>query len=222
MRYYIAGLQRSGTNYLSSLMTENFDQVSHYPAGYNIPSWKHHVEPHPELEQYLKEKEKPPKIWFFIYKNPYMWIESLCERNKVDYIQTQDMFGKANEEEHKYGKNEISIVQLSKTWNHWVKSWLIDTPSFIKNKFIINYEDLLNDAYRENLLQQVQNIGKLTRKDLNKWINISFGEVRQSPRFSLGWMTYYQEKKHKLPSNILDIINQHIEQRCFDVTGIPR
>ena len=217
MKFYISGLQRSGTNYLSSLLTENFFELSHCNAGRTSAVWKHHVEPANGLQKEVEERK--PTAWFMIYKNPYTWVESICERNRVDYTNTQDKFGKSDQGGFLYGKNNINVEHLAKTWNHWVKMWLLETPPYVQNMHAVKYESLLDESYRNQFLDNVCSGHQWKRKHNNYWQNIGYGKVTQSPRFDQDKIQYYKNVEHNLPQKVVNIINQHIEQKCFEVTG---
>ena len=217
VKFYISGLQRSGTNYLSSLLIENFFEFSHCNGGFTSPGWKHHIEPVDGLQAHVDSHK--PAAWFMIYKNPYTWVESLCHRNRVDYKNTQKMFGAADGNGFIYGSNSLNVEHLAKTWNHWTKKWLLETPPCVENMYAVKYESLLDEHDRNHLLDKVCNDLELKRKHNNYWQNIEFGKVTQSPRFDEEKIKYYKNVEHNLPQKVVNIINQHIEQKCFDVTG---
>ena len=82
--FLIFGLQRSGTNLLSDMLTRSFSSLENNFYQINERRfdsvWKHSI--------YV------PTIYidcplFVIFKNPYKWVESICLRNHADILYRQ-------------------------------------------------------------------------------------------------------------------------------------
>lgn len=147
--YYIFGLQRTGTNYIEILLHRNFVTRKLNPGS---RAWKHSIN-HPDGYQ----KNQPTVI---IYKNPYTWIESLCLRNTVDWLKRQRDYP-ADEKPSGallFGPKNLNVVNLAKTYAHWVDSWALNEDIIERrNTIIVMYEDLLDDKKRDLILTNVMN-----------------------------------------------------------------
>lgn len=165
----IFGLQRSGTNYLTKLLEENFyvEVVNkRYEEGIN---WKHS----------LVVPDSPyPKI--LIRKGVMNWIDSIANRNKVDYVETQRMFpSDLYEEEFMYGKNQLNIKQLTSTWVYWLnnlsKGTEIEYEKFISSPriYLILIAEVFNLEKRNKELKTdlvISQSEKFTEEDKTKYV----------------------------------------------------
>lgn len=180
MNYYIFGLQRSGTNYVEQLIRANY-KGNRLNNGSN--HWKHHIEIPAGLRQ------DAPII--MLYKNPYLWVESLCFRNSVDWVTTQLKYppntGPAH---HLVGKNKLNIVSLAKTYKDWHNTWSAQQHI----GYLMKYEDLLNEKGR---IRHFSNLEKkyTLRRIRNEFVDIPKGQVGQSRDYNDKRHSYYQSQK---------------------------
>lgn len=180
MNYYIFALQRSGTNYIEQLMRANYRVNKKNDGG---KAWKHHVTI-PETLTY----DIPTII---MYKNPYLWVESLCFRNSVDWVKTQTKYpATTGLAEFLVGKNKLNIESLAKTYKEWHRNWNTSNPI----GYVMKYEDVLQ---LETRLKHFENIEKrygLVRKG-QQLLDIPKGQVGQSRDYNENRHVYYQSQK---------------------------
>lgn len=180
-RFHVFGLQRSGTNYLETLIGQNF--VCHGKNG----GWKHAINPHP-LRKY-----DPEAPLFIIRKNPYKWIESIAIRNRVDYVKRQTKYP-ANDFSNlpkifSVGNKHLNPVNMALTWRDWYINWHEKAHPLIKsNSVTVRYEDLLKEKSRIAFLQTLQSRFHydIRTKD---WVNPH--KVSMSRDFSEEMVKYY-------------------------------
>lgn len=155
-QFYVYGLQRSGTNFIEQGIETTYPKLGRSGAATKFhpnPLWKHSIEPAVDLP-----KDKPIIIAF---KSIYNWIDSIVNRQVMDYLKTQTHYPiLPNDYTLKsYSKSvrkpqlfEFSIDQLCKTYTHFYQSWLpiISTHQAV----LIQYEDLLTSK-RQDILQQI-------------------------------------------------------------------
>lgn len=196
MDYFIFGLQRSGTNYLEQLINQNFKGRRSNKVN---RSWKHSID---MPKQY--DLSKPTLI---IHKNPYMWIESICLRNTVDWLKTQKTYpAQEGSNELKLGPNQINVENLAKTYKHFHNTWVWNNKT-CKLYQVIKYEDLLVDQKRVQILSQIEKELLPIRKS-NQWVNPQRGKVSQSRDYNETREKYYLSMQPKELNRIqLDAIN---------------
>jgi len=128
MRYYIFGLQRTGTNFLEALIKQNFVDSARITG-----TWKHSLGPvdHARLCSPV----------YVLYKNPFTWVESLCFRNSVDWVKTQKKYpARLHETGMMCGKNGFNVRSLALTYRDFYSYWLDNGYHEVR------YEDLLGDG----------------------------------------------------------------------------
>lgn len=213
----IIGLQRSGTNYLEALVNLNFKDVFWCQYG-TLGTSKHKI----EFDSAFKEALNPNAKLLIVYKNPYTWIESISNRNAVDYAQMQQKHGiarKATKENHTFGRNNMDLIQLSKTWNEWAQNWLVNTPlPAIKFK----YEDLLIENSRNNILNL---IGQYLEQENIPYLNPELGKIIYSSRMNEQMISYYLNMKPMSPDftqKHLDLVNQYISDTSLNAAQYSR
>lgn len=192
-RYQLFGLQRSGTNYLQQLLEQNF-RVQGLNTHKDV--WKHNVT--------IPQKYNASYPSILIVKHPYTWVESLCERNPVDWLKRQKKFpASLDEKGMTFGKNRFNVRQLAKTYAYFFSTW------FSEVDFIIRYEDLLFKDRREKILSQLQEKYNWKRKE-SYWVNP--GRIYQSGDYNMGREKYYKAMK---PMNLnefqIKAINDELE-----------
>lgn len=178
--YFLFGLQRSGTNYFNQLMRDNFKSQHINVVPSTNPIWKHSIyNPHEFIGN-------TPTV--VIYKNPYMWIETLCFRKKMDWNETQTGFNaEKGPKDHLTGSgiNVMNVETLSKAYLAWYKSWV---EPFNAHIFVLKYEDLLEKSSLKNTMNLISN--KFTFQKIKTHIqDVKKGSVFLSED--------YNEKRHK-------------------------
>jgi hypothetical protein len=164
----IIGIQRSGTNYLSTILENNYDIVSidtgqnREPGSKRDYFWKHSYNP----DQYIKNTDNSPNIvqeglkslindkvpTILISKNPYFWLESI-KRNPGDIGKEGISFVDWNQIQPKQHKSQVilgpygqfDLENVCQMWTDFHRYW-------INNKFdnlkFVKYEDLLINPKR--------------------------------------------------------------------------
>lgn len=137
----IHGLLRSGTNYLSKLISSNFKAIvlKHSELG-----WKHGPCQYEKFSNFI-----------FISKNPYSWLLSFKYWEEIHLRSEPGKLKKfieapiSHTELREVWKAENPIIAWNKCMNSWLKT------SKKNNTLFIRYEDLLMDY--GDLLGKVQN-----------------------------------------------------------------
>lgn len=155
--FRVYGLQRSGTNFIEQAVERAYPDFGHSQAtvGWPDPAWKHSIEPPAHLPT-----DQPIII---VYKSIYNWIDSILNRQVMDYLKTQKHYpvldtdyivksaSKANRKAEIFS---FSIDQLCKTWVHFHQHYL---PLLRTHQAVlIQYEDLLTSK-RDSIVQQLSN-----------------------------------------------------------------
>lgn len=175
-KYYMFGLQRSGTNFLEDLVKNNFNGKK---LNDQRKSWKHSIDVPP-----LYDENTPTLI---IHKNPYTWIESISLRNNVDWIKTQKKYPADQKTDSCFmigEKQSMNVINLALTYRHFHETWLD------RNHYEMKYEDLLVDKPRENILDQIREKYALQRAHKN-WLIPKRGSVSQSRDYNANREEYY-------------------------------
>lgn len=211
--FYIYGMQRSGTNYLEQLLKSNFPDCKMINPGKIV--WKHAID--------------APTQWnnnqytFIIHKNPYTWVESMCFRNRMDWIETQKTY--PADELHLVDMLNVegaNIINLAKTWKHFHNTWLFSEKTKGPKRLVIRYEDLLNDNSRSAILSTIAHMTEwsCTKPAGGDWHNIEAGKAPQSPDFDKKRLAYYQKQyPEKLNEFQINAITQEIEPHMIQQIG---
>lgn len=181
--YFIFGLQRSGTNFLQTLITLNFGKSA---SNRQADSWKHSID---DPKAYVK---KMPTI--VIHKNPYTWVESISMRNNVDWIKTQNTYpaSEKTSKEFTMGPMKMNLTNLIKTYKHFHNNWLNRTD--IPNYMVVKYEDLLVEEKRNEILQKISDTFGWEKRQ-NSWVVPERGSVSQSKDYNETREEYYLDGK---------------------------
>jgi hypothetical protein len=149
----IAGLQRSGTNYLEWLIRLNSSDNVKVLSGIFLPHaldktnanrgfWKHSIEvPSNGIDRYIDQV-------LMIYKTPINWIESIAFRDGMDFDVTQKKFDvyHRSEDARYIGPQNFNLLSLIQTYNYHYENWIL-TPNLFSEKIIsVIYEELLNET----------------------------------------------------------------------------
>lgn len=213
-RYFIFGLQRSGTNYLHNILKVNFSAASCYRES---GIFKHSLyyppyQPNPDKPKPLSRND----ITFLIYKNPYLWVESIAFRDAIDYVETQTIFPATDipeDTDYQIGELKLNVINLAKTWKTFHRTWFLEENT----TYAVKYEDLLSVQGRESLLQMLLDNHKWI-KLLENWGTPNRQIIRWSENFNDDSLEYYLEGTPKYLTKkqidkITEIINPGIIQK---------
>lgn len=210
------GLQRSGTNFLESLVKKNFQVkflnsiedrgsplVKHfrlYDEKDIVPSAEYRNSIMVEsLKSFERLLETVPDFYFIISKDPYSW-----------FISYNNWAKKCNwpNAGHHY------VVE----YNLFYKKWL-DFARETDRIIFIRYIDLMEDTERE--LDRLSQMAGLKRRFIGRFFRDGVGKVAQSTRFTDDRRSYYRDKLYleKYSEEELREINSQIDINVLSLLG---
>ena len=144
----IHGLLRAGTNYLEAVMAKNFRVKC---LGSDEGGWKHG---HCRLE--------PWKKYVFVVKNPYAWLVSFYDWEKIHNRTSARNLGEFIEQavSHDQLRLEWQAEHPIDVWNKALTSWSLDSTNV--PSLFVRYEDLINDFDTE--MSRLRDYFKLTMR----------------------------------------------------------
>ena len=219
--FLIFGLQRSGTNLLSDMLTRSFSSLENNFYQINERRfdsvWKHSIH--------------VPTIYidcplFIIFKNPYKWVESICLGNHADILFRQVKYPIDEKEGFAnnvlFGKNKFNLENLGKLYSHFFESWIVNRNKNIKQKIIVNYEDLLDKEKREIFYDKVSKKFNINVNILTDPISL-VGQVYQSEDYSRkNFDNYNESSKLQLNKENLSVLNSNLNDLIFDTLGYKK
>jgi hypothetical protein len=219
--FLIFGLQRSGTNLLSNMLTRSFSSLKNNFYQINErrfdPIWKHSI--------YV------PTIYvdcplFVIFKNPYKWVESICLRSHADILYRQVKYPIDEKEGFAnnvlFGEKKFNLENLGKLYSHFFESWIVNQNKNIKQKIIVNYEDLLDKEKREVFYDTVSKKFDINLNILTDPISLA-GQVYQSENYSKkDFDNYNVSSKLQLNKENLIALNSNLNDLIFDTLGYKK
>jgi hypothetical protein len=205
--FYIFGLHRSGTNFLTDLISQNYKNIIYKSSNTNFnDDWKHSFKGCFINDDSLK---------IVIYKNINTWVESVLIRRPYDghhiikAIERQDneKYKTLQSMESKYFfiDGKISLSHIVESYVHFYENYLKNDDNVV----FVKYEDLL---HKEGLERVMKKIGE--KFDINKDTFITPNKVSLSPNFSEKDKKYYKEGNVMfLPEECLTIIKNIVGDR---------
>lgn len=194
--YYIFGLQRTGTNYLETLISKNFHVKK---ANDRVKCWKHST--------FIPDHFSFEIPAFILFKNPYLWIESVAFRYSADYVRTQDY---RIESDLLLGNEEICLSHLIHTYKKFYKTW--HYPNLFH---VIYYEDILLNP--THFLDGLNYERRTPKKGYKFPVN---GTIPQSRNYDEESRTYYvRQKPIYLKPQHIHYINYVLGEDFFHETG---
>jgi hypothetical protein len=215
--FKIYGQMRTGTNYISTILEKNFLDTKVFM---NVGGWKHgkiieipnkkelvnRVDKHTQKKINVSETinffKKNTVKFIVMIKNPYMWINSICNFN------------------NKSVENSSFIIGQIKIWNTLYTNY----KQYIESKkaYLIKYENLiqdpdsvLEDLIKEfNLKRKFKNSFKLETKKLLPNSDASIGKCTNNDFVKTKYINPNINKN--LSKNIIEIINNNIDFKLMD------
>lgn len=165
---HIIGLQRSGTNFVQELITDNFSNVSVIGNNCEDYIWKH--SPTTDFKIF-------PKYIIHIYKHPLMWVESCIQCSLYDFLES------IPKSDDSLQINGIHIKGLIDLYNQSMNNWLFN---FKLNIPIINiqYEKILEDEGIELFFSKLEytfNFKRCTNKILKTKLGYTYHSTYDYP-----------------------------------------
>ena len=231
--FTVFGLQRSGTNFLEQLLTQNVNQVTivnRWKPGDGI--WKHayDLENKPDNGSAVGlkgDKQKADMIGgrihaIYIHKHPYSWIQSITNKH-VDIKKTYP-FVIENSEDPNMMLKELNIVKLAEMHRDHTAYWLNKVAN--RKVYHLKYEDLIESEEKTEAI--VNDIAEFfNRKLKHKHIRIP-DKVSQSNKFTEADREKY--KKYRIETltyehiqKINSILNrEHLQKQGYDLIETER
>lgn len=228
MKYFkIYGLERTGTNYITSLIGKNFSNVKVFM---NIGGDKHknliqfptkkQIFEHVSKDIYNKYKninlkqlfDQKKIIYLICVKNPYTWIDSYLNYygNNKPWLKQLD-------------RTEENIIYATKLWNSRYKNY----SKYIKegSAYVVIYEEIL-DNYNDFLRKMMKKFN-LKKKEKN-FINIE-KKLRANSEDTIGRVGFkkFDKKDFYLQSPIdkiykekeFNLINKYLDNDLLKFYG---
>jgi hypothetical protein len=215
--FKIYGQKRTGTNYISTILEKNFLDTKVFM---NVGGWKHgkiieipnktelvntvdfHTKKKINVSETINLFKKNTVKFIVMIKNPYMWINSICNQYK------------------KSVEDSSFIIKQIKIWNTLYTNY----KQYIESKkaYLIKYEDLiqdpdsvLEDLIKEfNLKRKFKNSFKLETKKLKANSDANIGNCMNK---DFDKTKYINPNINKILSkNIIEIINNNIDFKLMD------
>lgn len=195
--YYIFGLQRSGTNYLETLL-----RINYYAAKRNTHRkvWKHSLTIPKDYDKTI------PSI--VIVKNPYTWIESLAWRDRADWHTMQTHF--PSDRKHVIGPNNIDVIDAMTCARTFFDTWCTE------DRCVIRIEDLIQrpEAITKNIATKLNFGSRGTfRHPLER-------QVSMSKKYDKTRNDYYtKQMPEHLTATDISVINDTLCEADFERLG---
>ncbi|MAG32238.1 MAG: hypothetical protein CL908_15250 [Deltaproteobacteria bacterium] len=220
MDFIAIGIQRSGTNYLESLIQENFEGMTSKSRDETY-IWKHRCRP-----EDVEHKLDPTKLHLLIYKNPYKWAESIMRFNADlerrvggDDYQYADLYSEKRRGDVIVRDRKGRRTNLGggiRLWSDLLGNWL---STRLIEVIPVKYEELLIGSSRERVLAEIGLARGLARKDAGAWVNPS--KVGQSERWDEAKSRHNldQTRISLLSQRQIDVINRNLDRELMDRLG---
>lgn len=179
-KFTILGERCSGTNYLESLITKNFDVKVTWEYG-----WKHFF-------GFNDLANSDDTLFIGIVRDPHTWMNSLWRekhhlqpglRSNIKSYLNEEFWSYYDAIKHKstglYGKERMedrniytgqryeNIFEMRKTK---LKYLIEDMPNKVKNYILIRYEDLISNF--EETINKIKDTGLQVRNDIEYPVNV--------------------------------------------------
>lgn len=207
-KFFISGLQRTGTNYTQALLNHNVDCNISWEDVY----WKHEI----VVPESIYFTNKGVKGVIVVTKNPYQWIESICFRNRVDVYERYGVDYRMNDKSTMYFENNgvcFNLKSLVSLYTTFYTNWVVNSRY---EKFILKYEDLLRNPH--GIIDDF--VKKYELKLYNNEININVANVPFSDNWDYSLIDSYKKfHLRHLERHHVDYINNHIDDSFLNKLG---
>ena len=196
---------RSGSNFLQSLITENFHKCRAVELSRTDVGWKHSM----YHNTYMSGKQ----FCIVMARHPIKWVNS-CLRFNADMWKWWNVNGKEpGGLSFEYNKTNVSIPKMITKWNNFYNEWLNNADCDF-----VWYADLLNSDTRESILLDIANKNKLTRMNHTSWHipnkvqhSDSYTEEKRLSESNLTTNNMLDDKPH-----IIDYINHNVDKNLLN------
>ena len=224
--------QRSGTNFVQYLLTENFQELvcEYLPEHY---AWKHEPSFEKVLEEYNRQlRIRVDHLHIIVSKNPYKWVESIIRR-PVDIVVRRPELLNVEGIDKKYVLKlntdkqyqplwyveEINLLELINLYNEFYSNWS-NIGNRMKHWGLVKYERLLNQNDCIHFLKNVQETFKFKRLHPDQW------KIPSAVLMSEMWTDELAKEKTKdylnekqcaiLTQEQIDVIDKHINKSILE------
>lgn len=169
MKIKVIGIQRSGTNYISTLLEDNFHVnsidtgIGRKPGDPREYFWKHSYNP----DQYEQNTDNSPEVvksgitnlkkdkipTILITKNPYFWLESVKRvpgdigKKNITFVKWRNLIWKGSKPTIRLLDLEVfDLESVCKMWNDYHSFWI---ENKFENLHTLRYEDLISQVDKE-------------------------------------------------------------------------
>lgn len=227
----IYGLQRTGTNYLESLIPKNFSnfELINDGAARSLPVHKHfrlyddmnfipepkyynnfHYDSLSDLEEHLESITGKHGIKFIIaVRNPYNWYLSYCRlARKNTRLFKRSRWPHFN----RHSENPQFMID----YNLFYQKWLTFIKANPDKTILIRHEDNLQNLEKSlNRIEQKFGLNRKSEKIENP------GKVNMSKKFTEQKRTYYVENKfiEEYDKKELEILTEHLDEKLITELG---
>ena len=205
-RLFIAGLQRTGTNFAQEIINQNSHR---HRAEWVGIWWKHCVEPIPD---HVSNQHDIRGVILMI-KNPYTWAESICHRFAADIAHAK--YNRAWQiKAPGYRKNGINFINLLAMYKKFYQNWLS-----IDNVILQHYEDLLTDTGRKQMFRNIIDLTGIDDHiyDISAPATVPFSDNPDRPIGSID--NYIKQEAPLLQFWDLYLVNHVLDRDFFDRVG---
>jgi len=202
-RFTVYCAHRSGSNFLQTLITDNYFNCKAVENDRESVHWKH--------GRYHSGYNDGKKFSIVIARHPIKWVNS-CMRFNADMWKWWDVNG-TEEPYFTYKKKPVSIPKMINKWNNFYREWLQQSDC----KFVW-FADLLLEETREKVLQEIAFENNLVKNsgtiDVPEQVQHSkpFTEQKRQKEFDLSNNDMLNDKPH-----IIDFINDNIDKELLDL-----
>jgi len=147
INYYIFGLQRTGTVFLTDIIDFNYwgwvpcNMEAADVANWQKP-WKHLID-----VTVTKEKFRTDIPIIVVSKHPYTWLESIIYREPIDFFETQPYNEYCERHPNGYIEKGLNVQALAAMYNDFYSHWVFQEHDWIdySKMWLIRWEILLYD-----------------------------------------------------------------------------
>lgn len=200
MTFTAFGLQRSGTNFIERCIFDNFKDVSCLNNDDNY-IWKHGY-------GFNSDKLKPEHIHIYIYKNPYMWLQSIF-RSPVDI---KDRYPDVTKQTVNM-RDGLNVDALAKLWSQHILFWFSDAIKPCVDHYV-SYEKLIESDEATLIFLNRLNLTKKEKIAIPK-------KVFQSRPFTESIRKDYLEGKIEkdIPPGLVGAFGDNLDKTALKLTG---
>tara|TARA_B100000941_G_C28466558_1_gene533930 strand:- start:156 stop:905 length:750 start_codon:yes stop_codon:yes gene_type:complete len=227
--------QRSGTNFVQYLLTENFVGLTCEFLNESYV-WKHEPNFEKVLERYNRElRHRVDHLHLVLSKNPYKWIESIIRR-PVDIALRRPQLLEIDNVDKKYVLDinmdkqyqkewvveKLNLIELVNLYNEFYSNWY-NIGNRVKFWGLVKYERLLVPEECTYFLDNIWNTFKFIRQDMKEWKiprGVLMSETWTEDVAKQKTLDYLDQRRCSLLTNEqIEVIDQNINKTLLKELG---